>query len=64
MRNLNEISGVAIMLFLVIGINYYEGNLQRLFLASGALFIGIYMVIIKLRGLRGKKGKRRGFLKG
>ena len=61
MRNLNEISGVAIMLFLVIGISYYEGNLQRLFLASGALFIGIYMVIIKLRG---KKGKRRGFLKG
>ena len=60
MRNLNEISGVAIMLFLVMGINYYEGNLQRLFLASGALFIGIYMVIIKL----GKKGKRRGFLKG
>ena len=60
MRNLNEISGVVIMLFLVMGINYYEGNLQRLFLASGALFIVIYMVIIKLR----KKGKRRGFLKG
>ena len=61
MRNLNEISGVAIMLFLVIGINYAENNLQQGFLALGALFIGVCLIIIKLRG---KKGKRRGFLKG
>ena len=61
-RKLNEISGASIILFLVIAISYSENNLQRGFIASGALLTGICMAITKLK--RTKHKKRRGFLKG
>jgi len=60
-RKLTEISSAAIMLFLVVAIGYGENNLQRGFIASGALLTGICMLITKLKR---KTNKRRGFLKG
>ena len=60
-RKLTEISGAAIMLFLVVAIGYTENNLQKTLFASGALLTSICVIIIKLKR---KTNKRRGFLKG
>lgn len=55
MRSLNKISGTAIMFFLVMAIDYYEGDMQRLFLFIGALTISVYLVIFEFTKLKSKK---------
>ena len=64
MKKLNELSGGAIILFLVMSIPQYL-ELEQLFkvrlLAFSCLFIGIAIAIDKIKGA---KKHRRGYLEG
>lgn len=63
MKNLNTLSGTAIILFLVYAIGDYSfPNWQRFLLALWTLLIGIHIVINKLP--TSTKKRRIGFLKG
>ena len=64
MRKLNEISGGAIILFLVISIEQFVETKQMLkvsLIAFSCLFVGLGMAIEKIKGA---KKHRRGYLKG
>jgi hypothetical protein len=62
MRKINEISGFAILFFLICAMGFYEGNLQRFLLSIVALIIGLHIAINKIMMLRPKK--RGYFLRG
>lgn len=59
MRKLNTVSASAILLFLVIAISHYTLHWQRLFLAWGALIVGVYLLIIQLPK---RKSKKKGYI--
>jgi hypothetical protein len=49
MRKLGAISGIMILLFLISAMGHYENDSTRRLIALGAVFVGVAMIVIKLR---------------
>lgn len=61
MRELNEIAGFAILLFLITAIGYYKDNLTRGIAAIISITVVICMIVIKIPK-PGDKQKKKGYI--
>ena len=61
MRKLGEISGFAILLFLITAVGHYKDNVTRITAAIMSIAVVVCMIVIKIPR-PGEKEKKKGYI--